>query len=125
MAIASKTLNVTPRNTMLDSVFNPSGLDEIFVAENAVVNSRGESSSGNLYSAASSGSAALTANVVINVSAGSTGLDGVTRIVYNHYTAPSTYVPIYIIALSPAEEFTYAGTITITSATVTISSTMS
>ena len=82
MAIASKVLGVTPRNTMLDSVFNPAG-DEIFVAQNTLEDSRGESTAGNLYNAAGTGAVALTANVVINVLASSTGANGVTRIVYD------------------------------------------
>lgn len=127
MAIVSKILSATDQlSIMLNSVFNQA-LPEVFVAQDTAGVDRGSSATGNLYASAvggvSSSSVALSSNVVINVNAGATGLSGVTKIIYAHFDNPNYYY-IYTITISPAEEFTYAGTITITSATITISNVM-
>lgn len=131
MAIVSKIItDLTSLQTMLDSVFNPAN-QERFYAFSGTGGSgeRGRSSVGNLYSSATTGtgnaSVALTSNVVINVDASSTTPNAVGYLVYTHYISSSEEYYVYEITLSPAEEFTYAGTITITSATITLSGTMS
>lgn len=128
MAITSKIFgDTTSLASMLDVVFNQE-LPERFEARDTADALRGESSDGNLYAAASTGSGvatvALSGSVVINVDANSTGASGVTKIVYCHFEEPSTVYDIYTITISPAEEFLYAGTITITTATITLSGTM-
>lgn len=127
MAIVSKVIQNSWLVDMLDTVFNPANSERFYAFASST--KRGSSSAGNLYSAASAGSGnasvALAANVVINVDANSTSAMAITKITYVHYIDESTEYYVYDITISPAEEFLYAGTITITSATITISETMS
>ena len=132
MAIVSKIItDLTSLQTMLDSVFNPANQERFYAysSSGGGASPRGSSAVGNLYSSATTGtgnaSVALTSNVVINVNAGSTTPNAVGYLVYTHYISSSEEYYVYEITLSPAEEFTYAGTITITSATITLSGTMS
>lgn len=129
MAITSKQITQAKLIIMLDAAFNPSGVQQKFQAYTSATYGaqllKGESSSGNLYAAAGTGSGnasvALSGNVVINVNAGSVGETAIAEIRCVD-DVPSV---LYYIGISPAEEFTYAGTITITSATVTINVAMS
>jgi hypothetical protein len=128
MAIVSKIITDSQSLAdMLDAVFNIA-VAEQFWAFDTLDAKRGSSSTGNLYSSATLGtnsaSVALTSNVVINVNAGSTGSNAVEKIVYGKYVSEVSEYTVYEITLSPVEEFTYAGTITITSATITLSGTM-
>lgn len=127
MAIVSKVIQNSWLVDMLDTVFNPANSERFYAFASST--KRGSSSAGNLYNAASAGSGnasvALAANVVINVDANSTSANAVNKITYVHYIDASTEYYVYDITISPAEEFLYAGTITITSATITISETMS
>lgn len=127
MAIVSKVIQNSWLVDMLDTVFNPANSERFYAFASST--KRGSSSAGNLYSAASAGSGnasvALAANVVINVDANSTSGNAVNKITYVHYIDENTEYYVYDITISPAEEFLYAGTITITSATITISETMS
>lgn len=68
------------------------------------------------YASPSGGAMALSANVVINVPASNT----VTHISIHKNTYPNMF-RISTTALDSSETFTYAGSITITSATITIS----
>ena len=119
MAITSKTLEASQILIMLDSVFSFS--TGIFTATNSADSERG-SSSNVAYNPASGNSAVLSANAVISVDSGSTGADAVTKIKLQKLN--NGWFTVYTITLSPAEEFQYQGTITITSATITLSGTM-
>ena len=128
MAIVSKIITDTSSlQTMLDSVFNPAN-QERFYALDTADSKRGSSTVGNLYNAATAGSGnasvALSANVVITVDANSVTPNAVGYLMYAHYISASVEYCIYEITLSPAEEFQYQGTITITTATITLSGTM-
>lgn len=127
MAIVSKVIQNSWLVDMLNMVFNPANSERFYAFASS--NKRGSSSPGNLYSAASAGSGkasvALAANVVINVNANSTSAMAINKITYAHFIDAMTEYYVYDITISPAEEFLYAGTITITSATITISETMS
>lgn len=128
MAIVSKIITDTGTLAdMLDAAFNTAVADR-FWAWSAIDSVRGSSPTGNLYADATPGtgnaSVALTSNVVITVDAASTSSNAVSKIVYGKYVSESSEYYIYTITLSPAEEFQYQGTITITSATITLSGTM-
>ena len=132
MAITSKIFSdLASLAKMLDAVFNASTLyAERFQAESTTSGIRGVSGWSNLYAAAATGSGvatiALSGSVVINVDASSTGVAAVDKIVYaqsEDINNTQIYL-IYTITISPAEEFIYAGTITITTATITLSGTM-
>lgn len=127
MAIVSKIITDTQTLAdMLDAVFN-NAVAEVFWAFSSTAK-RGTSSVGNLYASATQGSGnasvALTSNVVITVDANSTSSNAVTKIIYGKYVSEASEYNVYEITLSPAEEFQYQGTITITSATITLSGTM-
>ena len=129
MAISAKTLVSTVVPNMLDAICNRVNYYDVFYCTNSVGGLRGTSSvTSNYYAAASGTSVALSGVVLINVDAASIGTDSVVHIRYkNESTAPEVIpntIETYFITLSPAEEFTYAGTITITSATISISTTM-
>lgn len=129
MAIVSKVITNSLLAIMLDAGFNnPTITGERFDARNLGGNVRGSSSESDFYAPATTGSGlasvALNANVVINVNANSTGLDGVDKIEYTQVESVSAEYNIYTITISPAEEFLYAGTITVTSATISLSTTM-
>jgi len=126
MAITAKTLVSTVVPTMLNSVLRTSGFEDQFYVHNAANAIRGTSTlTPWLYATASGTSIALAGPVVISVSAGSTGTDGVVKIGFVRIsTGVDDPIYVYTVTISPAEEFTYAGTITITSATISISTTM-
>lgn len=129
MAISNKYMSQPKLVIGLDAMFNPSGVNQKFEvytdSSYGAQIKKGESSAGNLYNSATTGSGtalvSLASNVVITVSAGSTGEAAVQEIRCVD-DVPST---LYYIELSPAEEFLYQGTITITTATITINVTMS
>jgi hypothetical protein len=128
MAIVSKIItDIASLQTMLDSVFNPAN-QERFYALDTADSKRGSSTAGNLYNSATAGSGnasvALASNVVITVNANSTGSAGVEKLVYAHYISEVSEYHVYEVTLSPVEEFQYQGTITITTATITLSGTM-
>ena len=124
MAVTSKQMTQAKLVIMLDAAFNPSAITqqfEVYTSEALGAQiKKGESTAGNLYAAAGTGSGnasvALSANVVITVNAGSTGNDAVAEI----RCIDSTPSILYYIGISPSEEFLYEGTMTITTATITI-----
>ena len=130
MAIVSKIFDdITKLAVMLNAGIDVDGVSgfHAFEARDVVNGLRGQSGTSVFYNAAVAGGSnatkALTSSVVINVTANSTGGAAVTKIVFCHYEDPSVF-DIYTITISPAEEFTFAGTITITTATITLSGTM-
>ena len=129
MAIVSKIIPPASLTPMLNAIFNPSGTTqkfEVYTTVDSPQIKRGESSDGDLYATAGTisggASVALNGNVVINVVASSTGANAITEI--RCVNIGDNTLVLYYITVSPAEEFLYAGTITITSATITISNVM-
>lgn len=129
MAIVSKVIDTDLLAIMLDAGFNSASIiSERFDVQQLSGSVRGSSSESDFYAPATTGSGlasvALNSNVVINVIAESTGLYAVDKIIYTQIESINAEYEIYTITISPAEEFLYAGTITVTSATISISATM-
>lgn len=128
MAIVSKIMNPSALVLMLDLIFNASGSTqkyEVYTKIDSPQIKRGESVAGDYFDSASTitggASVVLADSVTITVSANSTGANAVTEI---RCISAGTYsANLYWVTISP-EEFLYEGSITVTTATVSISNVM-